>query len=509
MENDESENKFDMNDLNVGDMINSFKGVANNPLSKFILSRTFDYCDKDKGNRLEVGLELLFGKRENACIRCRTLSKVLSFIIKRGVKSFGTTEEELEKLMKDPYWIRGLSSVIKGIGTFGVKKPFVPGAPFQVVWNITSACNLKCAHCYEDAGKRSSNELTNQEIIRGLEIISKAGVTSIAFSGGEPTSNPHITNYIKLTNELGMYPAMATNGYKLSKQSKLNKFVDAGLEFIQISIDGLNSETHDSFRGVDGSWDKAIQAVKNSVDADLFVEVATTVTTHNIDEIPDIIEFVRDIGAHWFMIYNFIPTGNGTNISEMDISPKNRFELLKTAYNENMNGDMQVFSTAPQYAPVAESLQTESSVIPTHFYNPQYENPQLMQLAEFVGGCGAGRFYMGIEPNGDLYPCVFFPRTEELKLGNLMNDDFDLVWKENNLLFDLRNKDLLQDNCGICESKNICGGCRARAYTYFNDVQAPDPGCINNEGKWNELKNKIPNFQETHNGGLFINLEGK
>ncbi len=390
-----------------------------------------------------------------------------------------------------------------------MKKPFVPGAPFQVVWNITNACNLKCAHCYEDAGKRSSNELTNQEIIRGLEIISKASATSIAFSGGEPTSNPHITDYIKLTKELGMYPAMATNGYKLSKQSKLNKFVDAGLEFVQISIDGLNLETHDSFRGVEGSWDKAIQAVENSVDADLFVEVATTVTTHNIDEIPDIIEFIRDIGAHWFMIYNFIPTGNGTNISEMDISPKNRFELLKSAYNENMNGNMQVLSTAPQYAPVAESLQTDSSVIPTHFYNPQYKNPQLTQLAEFVGGCGAGRFYMGIEPNRDLYPCVFFPRTEELKLGNLMNDDFDQIWKENNLLVDLRNKDLLQDNCGSCESKNICGGCRARAYTYFNDVQAPDPGCIKNEGKWNELKNKLPNFQETHNGSLFINLEGK
>ena len=434
MNNDESENKFDTNDMNVGDMINSFKGVANNPLSKFILSRTFDYCEKDNGNRLEVGLELLFGKRDKACMRCRTLSKVLSFIIKRGVKSFGTTEEELEELMRDPYWIRGLSSVIKGIGTFGVQKPFVPGAPFQVVWNITNACNLKCAHCYEDAGKRSSNELTNQEIISGLETISRAGVTSIAFSGGEPTSHPHIIDYIKLTNELGMYPAMATNGYQLSKESRLSKFKDAGLEFIQISIDGLNPETHDSFRGVEGSWEKAIQAVENSVDNDLFVEVATTVTTNNVDEIPDIIEFVRDMGVHWFMIYNFIPTGNGTNISEMDISPKNRFELLKTAYNENMNGDMQVLSTAPQYASVAESLQTSSSVIPTHFYNPQYENPQVMQLAEFVGGCGAGRFYMGIEPNGDMYPCVFFPRNEELKIGNLMDDDFDRIWKENNLL---------------------------------------------------------------------------
>ncbi len=50
-----------------------------------------------------------------------------------------------------------------------------------------------------------------------------------------------------------MYPALATNGYMLSKEYVLNKFVDAGLEFVQISIDGINSETHDSFRGVKGS----------------------------------------------------------------------------------------------------------------------------------------------------------------------------------------------------------------------------------------------------------------
>jgi hypothetical protein len=229
MENTESVQKFDINTLNVGDMINSFQGVANNPLSKFLLNRTFDYCDKDKANRLEVGMELLFGKRENACIRCKTLSMVLSFIIKRGIQSFGVTEKKLNEVMKDPYWIRGLNSVIKGIGKFGVRKPFVPGAPFQVVWNITHLCNLKCAHCYEDAGKKNTNELSKQEIINGLEIISRAGVTSVAFSGGEPTSNPHITKFIKFTNDLGMYPALATNGYRISNENILNKFIDAGL----------------------------------------------------------------------------------------------------------------------------------------------------------------------------------------------------------------------------------------------------------------------------------------
>lgn len=497
------------NNLDIQDMIKSFKEIGNNPLSKFLLSRTFSYCEKDKANRLEVGLELLFNKRDNACIKCRAVSKIIAYVIKRGSKSFGVTNEELNEVMDDPYWIRGLSSVIRGIGIFGVKKPFVPGAPFQVVWNITRSCNLKCAHCYEDAGKKDSNELTKTQVITGLETLSKAGVTSIAFSGGEPTSNPNIAKYIELTDKLGMFPALATNGFRLSKEYFCNKLIDSGLKFVQISIDGLDPDTHDSFRGVEGSWEKAIKAVENFVGHDdVFVEVATTATKLNIDEIPDMIDFVRELGAHWFMIYNFIPTGSGSSIMDMDISPQQRRELLKTAYLENISGDMQVLSTAPQYAVVAESVQSrETSVIPTHFYNPEYEDSHVMQLAEFVGGCGAGRFYMSVEPNGDLYPCVFFPHEEELLLGNLLEDNFEDIWKRNRLLEDLRNKNILDDHCGHCESKNICGGCRARAYSYFGDVLAPDPGCINNKTVWDELKTKLPSFEEYQNG-MLIDLRG-
>lgn len=108
----------------------------------------------------------------------------------------------------------------------------------------------------------------------------------------------------------------------------------------------------------------------------------------------------------------------------------------------------------------------------------------IAQLAEFIGGCGAGRFYINIEPNGDIYPCVFFPHEEEVKIGNITYDDFDEMWRENPLLKQLRNKELLKGNCGNCESNKICGGCRARAYNYFKDVLAPDPGCIKNEKEW-------------------------
>lgn len=496
------------NDTDLGEMIGTFKGIADNPISKYFLRRSLDYCKTDGANRLEVCLDLYLGKRDSACIKCRSLYKLVKFLINKGSSSFGVQEDELKTIMQDEYWVKGLSSVINGIGKFGVQKPFVPGAPFQVVWNITKACNMKCAHCYENAGEKVGYELTRKEIVEGLNILSRAGVTSVAFSGGEPTIHPHITKYIKVTDELGMFPAMATNGYRLSNEYVCNKFVDAGLKFVQISIDGLNPKTHDAFRGVDGAWENSIQAVKNCVQTDMLVEVATTVTEHNFKEIPDMIDLMRDMGVDWFMIYNFIPTGNGKNIANMDISPQKRIQLLENAYDENARGDMQVLSTAPQYAMVAKyKASMHNAVIPTHFYNPEYDSPTVEQLSDFIGGCGAGRFYMSVEPNGDLYPCVFFPHKDEVKVGNLLEDDFEDIWKNNELLKMLRNKEILDGHCGECESRNICGGCRARAYNYFGDISAPDPGCINNIAEWNKIRSQIlGGTKQLPNGNILVDL---
>lgn len=509
---DFDESKLELNEPNVGDMIRTFKKIADNPLAKHLLQRTLTYCEKDESTRLESALKYYLGKKENVCYKCKLMSKLIGYLVTKGATSFGTSKQELKEAMNDDYWIKGLGSVLKGIALFGVQKPFVPGAPFQIVWNITKACNMSCIHCYEDAGKKEKNELSTLEVINGLDAMSEAGVTSIAFSGGEPTIHPHILDFIRYTEDKGMCAAMATNGYTLADKSKSKEFVDAGLEFIQISLDGIHPGTHDSFRRINGAWERAVGSVKNFVDEGIFVEVATTVTKNNVDEIPEMIDFVRDLGANWFMLYNFIPTGKGYEIMDMDIAPHDRLNLLKTAYSQNRNSEMQILSTAPQYAAVAESmLSKDSAMIPTHFFNPEYTNPSVMQLSEFIGGCGAGRFYMSIEPNGDMYPCVFFPHHEDLKLGNLLKDDFEDLWYNNDVLHKLRDKNILNGNCGDCESRNICGGCRARAYNYFDDLLAPDPGCINNNREWNELKNRLSvgYSPENHPDRISINLEAK
>ncbi|MGC9209301.1 MAG: radical SAM protein [Nitrososphaeria archaeon] len=480
-------------DSSLVGMIASFERIINNPVVRRALRHSTEYCEKDGASRLEVALELYVGKRKDACLQCRLTEKVISYVFKRASASFGFSDEQAKKALSNAYWRRGVASTIKGLALFGVRRPFVPGAPYQVVWNITKACNFACLHCYESAGRRADDEATPEMVLQGIEKLARAGVTSIAFSGGEPTLLPHMVDYVRRANELGMYVAMATNGWVFANRNAVRKYREAGLQFVQISLDGPDPEVHDSFRRVKGSWERAVQAIRNCKEEGMFVEVSMTVTKYNLKDVPRMIELVRQLGANWLMIYNFVPTGRGREIITEDLEPQQRYELLRMLYeNTGKNGSTELLSTAPQYAMVAQVVEAQKhlgkNIVPTHFSNPQYSNPKLKNLADFIGGCGAGRFYVSIEPNGDIYPCVFFPHDEEVRIGNLFKDDFEKLWVNNPVLEKLRNKDILEGYCGRCPYRYTCGGCRARAYNYYHDILAPDPGCILNQKEWEKLK---------------------
>ncbi|MEM0101476.1 MAG: SPASM domain-containing protein, partial [Candidatus Methanomethyliaceae archaeon] len=301
---------------------------------------------------------------------------------------------------------------------------------------------------------------------------------------GEPLIRKDILELVKFAKDNNLYVAIATNGILLTKE-KCKELKNAGVEYLQISLDGAKALTHDTFRGVSGIFDKTIEGIKNAVNEGFFVNIATTVTNHNFLEIPEIIDLCETLGVNWFMMYNFVPTGRGKCIVETDLKPEEREELLKKLWNKLKNSKVSVLSTAPQFARVA--LQTENpDIIPTHFYNPELHG-ELKSLSNFIGGCGAGRFYIAINPNGDITPCVYFP----LVVGNLLNSNLEELWIELKEFKELRNRNLLEPHCGICEYRFVCGGCRARAYGYFENYLAPDPGCILNKDIYDKLMQKF------------------
>ncbi len=455
-----------------------------NPALRKAIALTTKDCKKC-GKRIDLALREYTGEKIDLCIKCRaasfTIKKVLDTFISKGKMD----KQIIIDYLKQPMWRKGLAAVLEGIAEFGPKKPFIAASPFLMVWNITKLCNLKCIHCYENAKVRAPDEMTTEEAISAVDKMADAGVAYIAISGGEPLMHPDFFKIAKRIQEREMAFSIATNATLLTKENakKLREF---GCIYAQVSVDGANAETHNKFRGVN-SFERTMEGIKNLVNEKITVGISSTITKHNLKEVPELIDLSEKLGVQIFMAYNFIPTGRGKEIVDMDISPREREELLEYLVREQKKRKLNILSTAPQYSRVCQKSGLLSMTHFDVFGNTKEMVDNVKFLAEFVGGCGAGRLYATLEPNGDIKPCVFIPIVN----GNIKKDDFKKVWLTDKTLNKLRHREEFFGHCRKCESRNICGGCRARAYSYFGDVQGPDPGCILNENQWEQLKEQV------------------
>ena len=452
-------------------LVRNLGNFVNNPISKFMIKTISKDCKKD-GKRIDSILRKYSGQNINLCFKCRFLSIPSSLIITNAAKSFGVSKNELSECLSDPIFRRGLVNVVKGISYYGITKPQTTYAPFLVVWDWTHACNLKCKHCYIKADKKLDNELTTEEAKKLIDELEECGVVALSFAGGEPLIRPDFFEVATYAKQKGFHISLATNG-TLITQKVANELKRIGIDYIEISLDGAKSETHDSFRGIRGVFKRTDQGIRNCVKSGLYTSIATTVTKSNFEEIPEIYELAKRTRAKFLIFFNFIPSGRGKDIINLDISPEQREKLLNFIYEKMVSGSTpQVMCTAPQLGRIC---MRNGMSIPTHFFTKEIIG-KYSELSEFIGGCGAGRLYCSIEPNGDVQPCVFMP----IKIGNIKEKPLREIWHNSEVLKKLRDRSRLKANCGSCEYKFVCGGCRSRAFAYFDDILAPDPGCINN-----------------------------
>lgn len=370
------------------------KVTMDNMFSKFLIRNGLTLCKVRRTSRLEHALELFSGASCPIDKACMIYSFFVKMLLKTGGMMFSVDESSLKNFLKDSTVRRGLVSVLRGIAKYGITKPQLLDAPFLVVWNFTNACNLKCKHCYQRAGIRATDELTTEEKFRAVEEMARAGVVSIAFSGGEPLAGPDFFDVVGKVKEEGMYVALATNGTLITGKVA-RKLKDVGVGYVEISLDSADPKRHDAFRGISGSFNRALEGIKHCVDQGVFTCVATTVTQFNLHEVPDIIDLAEKLGAQRFMAFNFIPAGRGADVAGIDLSPEQREALLKMLMNKNLSGGISALSTAPQLARVSLQMSGGKIVSPTHMYinQPSWD---LKVLADFIGGCGAGRLYCAL-----------------------------------------------------------------------------------------------------------------
>jgi len=442
---------------------------------KWMLKSALSTCQKCRRTPLKTALDNYSGKKRSFCSSCELYSRAIEFWIGFIQKILAVEKNRVSKLFGDSYVRRAISSIVSGFAEYGFNRPIQVHAPFLVVWNFTYKCNLKCKHCYSNSGIDPKMELSTEEAMKIVDQLADFGVTSLAFSGGEPLMRKDFFDVARYAVESGLYVSLATNGTLLTEENAI-KLKETGVHYVEVSVDGANAKTHDFFRGKNGAFEQTLQGLKNCMDKKICTCIAITGTKNNLKEIPAVLEMAENMGIDRFTLFNFIPTGRGKDIIDSDPTPQEREEILRFL-NEKLSEDhkIAILSTTPQLARVAlQCSVSEDLILPLAHMEAAKVNKRARALADFIGGCGAGRLYCAISPEGKVQPCVFMP----LIVGDLKTEKIEDIWVNSSILFDLRDRERLKGRCSKCEYKFVCGGCRARALSYHNDYLMSDPGCI-------------------------------
>ncbi|MCL2173362.1 MAG: radical SAM protein [Candidatus Bathyarchaeota archaeon] len=364
-----------------------------------------------------------------------------------------------------------------GVCSFYLKLAYSPMAqqgeqfvPLILSWNVTRECNLKCSHCYINAADgKLANELSTEEGKRLIDQICQVSQPLLVLSGGEPLLRSDIYELIQYGSSKGLKMGLGSNG-SLIDAVVAKKLKQAGITTVSISLDSHIAAQHDDFRGVTGSWDKAVNAIKVLRENDVLVQVNTTLTHDNYYQIDDIMSFVESIGVENFHLFFLVPTGRGVMLN--DISPQKYETMITTAFSKVPTHRLNVRpSCAPQFMRIAQGMG--------------------LDMRQWIRGCIAGMYYCRIYPNGDITPCPYLP----IKIGTVREKSFKEIWQNANMFKDLRDPNTLTGKCGLCNYKKLCGGCRARAYglsadfiDYCGDLHVPaevkgdylkeDPWCV-------------------------------
>ena len=311
--------------------------------------------------------------------------------------------------------------------------------PLVVSWNVTAKCNLKCAHCYINAGeKKDIDELSTDGAKLIIHQIAEVSKPLLILSGGEPLLREDIFELIRYGTERGLKMAMGSNGM-LIDDAVARKLKDAGITTVSISLDSSVPALHDQFRGVTGSWQQAVEAIKALKRSGVIVQVNTTVTQQNYSQIEDIFALAEKLGAENFHLFFLVPTGRGAKIE--DITSDMYEKMITSSFSKSMKYNLNVKpSCAPQFMRIAQETGID--------------------MTRWVRGCMAGLYYCRIYPTGEVTPCPYLP----IALGNIRQKSFKDIWFNSEVLRNLRDFKKLKGKCGNCEYNAVCGGCRARAY---------------------------------------------
>jgi len=341
-----------------------------------------------------------------------------------------------------------------------------------VVWNITSACNLKCVHCYASAGT-ASGELDTTQGLKLIADLKDYGSPVILFSGGEPLMRKDLPKLIDSTVKKEMRAVISTNGTLITKDTAM-ELSDLGLSYIGVSLDGLQ-EINDKFRGVEGAFKAAMKGIYNSMHQGIKVGLRFTMNKSNVEEIPKILDLLEKEGIPRICFYHLVYTGRAKELMEEDLTHAQTRETLDLIMDRTK-------------ALIDKGNNVEVLTVDNHADGPYVylrmkkdnapRTDDVLELLKMNGGNSSGLGIGSINWDGDVYPDQF---SRHHVLGNITERPFSEIWdnKDNEYLMKLKNKkEHVKGRCRSCRWLDVCAGnFRARAEAATDDPWGEDPAC--------------------------------
>jgi radical SAM protein with 4Fe4S-binding SPASM domain len=313
-----------------------------------------------------------------------------------------------------------------------------------------------------------------------------------------------------------MRVALATNG-TLVDGAVARKIVDAGVRRVSISLDGADAATHDAFRGIPGAFEKALRGLRLLRELGMSVQINMTIARHNAHQLPAVLELARTLGADALHTFLLVPVGCGVDIAQEQMVPADEYEkILNWFYDRAQEGGIELKATcAPHYfrvlhqrraaerraaaAEPAASAQ-EHAIGPTDMTMPGSTGIALAPHGRHGGaghpngmnamtkGCLAGTGVAFISYQGEVFPCGYLP----VAAGNLHQQSWEEIWENAPVFQQLRDTENLKGKCGCCEFRNVCMGCRARAFAATGDFLDEEPFCVYQPRAMAEGKAPLP-----------------
>lgn len=328
-----------------------------------------------------------------------------------------------------------------------------PAPPMALLAELTHRCALKCPYCSNPLElERRSSELNTSTWLRLIDEAAAMGVLQISFSGGEPMLRPDIAVLVGRAVERGLYTNLITSGVGFAPEA-LERVAQAGLDHVQLSVQGVEDGAADHVAGLPGSAARKRLLAGEIARLGLRLTLNAVVHRGNVAQIPALVRLAEDWGAARVEI---------AHVQYYGWAVANRDRLMPTrAQVERATADL-----AAERARTAGRLVIDA-VLPDYYAS--YPKP-------CMGGWGAR--HINVTPAGKALPCHAAETIPHLVFDNVRDRPLAEIWRDSAAFNAYRGTDWMRDPCRSCERRERdFGGCRCQALLFAGDAAATDPAC--------------------------------